>query len=122
MRKIERELITAIANNKEFRNSNTQTRKTRDFDGTNVLEVLLHGNKIAEIRRGSEYDTLVLFWSDSRYYSRTTFSRQNAILKQFVGPGVGVYTKNWEPFLMRRFNLGALDITTVERFSFSLNK
>ena len=121
MRKIEVELITAIANNKQWKNSNTETIKTRDFDGTNVLEVRLHGNKIAEIRRGSSYDTLVLFWSDSRYFSRTTFSRQNAILSQFVGPGVGLFTKDRTPFLQRRFNLGPLDLTQTDRFSFSLN-
>ena len=121
MRKIERLMNQAIYDSRNWKQDNTETRVNRDFDGIRCLEILLHGNKIAELKYGPEYNTLVLFWLDSRYFSRTTFSRQNAILSQFIGPGVGLFHKKGTPFLQRRFNLGPLDLTYQERFSFSIN-
>ena len=121
MRKIERLMNQAIYDSRNWKVDNTETRVKRDFNGTRCLEILLHGNKIAEIKYQPDYKELILFWTDSRYFSRTTFSRQNAILSQFIGPGVGLFHKKGTPYLQFCFNLGPLDLTSQERFSFSIN-
>lgn len=116
MRKIESQMLTAIARRKNFRSNNTEVRVNDD----NTIEVFLHGNKIASFNYMGDGEVMWLYWGSRYHFSRTTFSRQNALLRQFVGGGVGVYTKDWEPYLMRRYGLGPMELSTGDKYSFSV--
>lgn len=74
MRKIESQMIAAIKDNKDWKNSNTSVH----FDSESGVSVVrLHGNKIAEVGD----DSVKLF--DGGWQSNTTKSRLNAILSEF---------------------------------------
>lgn len=44
----------------------------------------------------------------------------NAILSQFVGCGVGVYTRKHQPYLMRRMGMGEKALEVNDRYSFTI--
>ncbi len=92
MRKIERQLITAINTpGSKLNSSNTQVRWS---DDQAVVEVLLHGHIIASINFAKS--TLVL--SACGWETTTTKSRLNAILSDLV-PGARIFANKFEWFI-----------------------
>lgn len=89
MRKIERQMNTAIAEGK----SNWKLDNTRVVTVNEVAHVFLHDNKIAEIGEGF----IVLM--DGGWQSVTTKSRLNAILDGNGLPGERVFQKKHEWFV-----------------------
>ena len=116
MRKIESQMISAIYHAKAWKNSNTHT----EIVG-NTVRVFLHGNLIATLA-SSPADcgrVLVLHWGTSQHFSRTTFSRQNAILRQLVGSEARVFTKAHQPTLAKRFGQ-TMELEVGSSYEFSL--
>ena len=89
MRKIEREMNTAIQRVTNWKSSNTEV--VACVDGVSM--VYLHGNKIAEI--GEDY--MQIF--DGGWQSKTTKSRLNALFSEFCNPGEGVFQKAFQWFV-----------------------
>ena len=89
MRKIERQMNTAIWSKKNWAGSNT-TVITED----DISTVMLHGNHIATYY----HDTKELALFDGGWQSNTTKSRLNALCAEFA-MGFGVFQKNWEWFI-----------------------
>jgi len=79
MRRIEAQMTAAVWNHKDWRSANTEVR----INGPHAM-VFLHGNHIATLNR---IDRALEFYAgpDSRWFSRTTFSRLNALALQFCG-------------------------------------
>ena len=115
MRKIEVQTISAIANRRNFKSANTQVIS----DGINAT-VYLHGHEIAKVYPMGEGTVLELSWLTGQHFSQTTFSRQNALLRQFVGAGVRVFTKSHQPCLEKRYGLGPKELEIGDRYSFSI--
>ena len=94
MRKIEAQAVQALATGRNFKSSNTEVRWT----GPSVAQVFLHGNEIASLVATEAGRVFRLHWGDSRWYSRTTFSRQNALM---LGMGIKarVHTIQHRPML-----------------------
>ena len=90
MRKIERQMNAAIANNSDWKCSNTEVCYDPE---TNESTVYLHGNKIAEV--GDNYIRLF----DGGWQSNTTKSRLNAIMTEHGIPGEGVFQHKFEWFV-----------------------
>ena len=76
MRKIERQMNSAINNRRDWSSSNTRVEYEQ---GNCISRVYLHGNKIA----------------DGGWQSNTTKSRLNALLS---AQGIGVFQKNYNWF------------------------
>ncbi len=95
MRKIETEMVAAVWNHHEWRKANTRV----EIKGPHAM-VFLHGNHIATLNR---FDKCLEFYAgpDSRWFSRTTFSRLNALALQFCGFRP-FYTKRHVPMIKRR--------------------
>ena len=90
MRKIEQQMNAAISNNENWQSGNTSVT----FDPeTNVSQVFLHGNHIADV--GDNFIRLF----DGGWQSNTTKSRLNAILTEHGIAGEGVFQKNYEWFV-----------------------
>jgi len=90
MRKIEREMNSAILNNQDWQKDNTRV----EFDPeTNESTVYLHGNKIAVV--GDDFVQIF----DGGWQSNTTKSRLNAILSEHGIKGEGVYQRNFNWFI-----------------------
>ena len=119
MRKIETEMLSALYNWKNWTNANTSVSIVN-----NTATVTLHGHVIARITSlkncGGKHRNLELCWTTYQHFSRTTFSRMNAILSQFVGSGVGVYTRKHQPYLMRRMGMGEKALEINDRYSFTI--
>ena len=116
MRKIEAEMISAIYHAKTWKNSNTHT----EIEG-NTVRVFLHGNLIATLAP-SPADcgrVLILHWGSDKHFSRTTFSRQNAILRQLVGNEARVFTKAHQPMLAKRFGK-TMELEAGDSYEFSI--
>ena len=88
MRKIEKQIISAIKNNQDLKIANSQV-----ISYTNSSDVYLHGNLIARI--GETW--MELF--DGGYQSNTTKSRLNALLSAFGMEGEYVFQKNFQWFV-----------------------
>jgi hypothetical protein len=88
MRKIERQMIAAIKDSKDFKLANTEV-----ISCSHVSDVFLHGNLIARI--GETW--IELF--DGGYQTATTKSRLNAILSAFGMDGERVFQKNFNWFV-----------------------
>ena len=116
MRKIEVEMISAIYHAKAWKNSNTHT----EIEG-NTVRVFLHGNLIATLSTPApgHCRLLRLHWKSSQHFSRTTFSRQNAILRQLIGNEARVFTKAHQPTLAKRFG-ETVELSTGDSYEFSL--
>ena len=106
MRRIESQMVDRIrqgltvpmAKGKEWKQSNTRVSVYDDPKGEagQMVSVDLHGNRIANITR----EFLILRIGDSRWFSRTTFSRFNSIINSFCdGYTQGVFTKKHVPYL-----------------------
>jgi len=89
MRKIEKQMNSAIWSKKNWAGSNT-TVITED----DISTVMLHGNHIATYY----HDTKELTLFDGGWQSNTTKSRLNALCAEFA-MGFGVFQKNWEWFV-----------------------
>jgi hypothetical protein len=90
MRKIERQMLNAIANNSNWQSANTRV----EFDAdTNESKVYLHGNHIADV--GENYIRIY----DGGWQSNTTKSRLNAIFSECGIAGEGVFQKNYQWFV-----------------------
>ena len=90
MRKIERQMLNAIANNIDWHSANTRV----EFDAdTNESKVYLHGNHIADVA-----DNYIRIY-DGGWQSNTTKSRLNAIFHECGIAGEGVFQKNYQWFV-----------------------
>ena len=98
MRKIERQMIQAIVDDKDWRKDNT---RVENMDG--ISSVYLHGHKIAAYYpKYTEELPDALHINNCGYETNTTKSRLNVLI-DFVCGGVnnGIYQKNWNWFLTR---------------------
>ena len=89
MRKIEKQMASAIANRSNWSQSNTSV----SIDNEGNTFVTLHGNLIASI---SNFGDIKL--SSCGWQTVTTKSRLNAILDTFLS-GIGVFQKQFEWFI-----------------------
>ena len=92
MRKIERQMNTAIRERRNWAGSNTTVMIN---DNNNKAKVYLHGNLIAEV-----CDEFVAIF-DGGWQSITTKSRLNALLDEFR-PHVGIVQRNFDWFIVVR--------------------
>ena len=91
MRKIEQQMNSAVANNKNWQSGNTTVHYNEE-NGESIVR--LHGNKIAVI--GDDF--LQIF--DGGYQSKTTKSRLNALIDRFCnGVTDGVFQKDYQWFI-----------------------
>ena len=88
MRKIERQMNSAIRNGVNFTSSNTAVRHGIEGEA----DVYLHGNHIATVKSNS------IIIKDGGWQSNTTKSRLNALLYEF-SYGMRVFQKNFEWFV-----------------------
>ena len=90
MRKIEKQMIEAIKQDKDWQSGNTKVVNFfNDGDKCVVTSVFLHGNKIAEI----DDNSMTIF--DGGWQSNTTKSRLNALCDEFCISGEGVFQKDF---------------------------
>ena len=88
MRKIEKQIISAIKENKDLKVANSEV-----INYSNVSDVYLHGHLIARI--GETW--MELF--DAGYQTVTTKSRLNALLQAFGMEGEYIFQKNFQWFI-----------------------
>ena len=93
MRKIEKQIISAIKNNQDLKIANSEV-----ISYTNSSDVYLHGNLIARI--GETW--MELF--DGGWQSNTTKSRLNALLSAFGCDGEYIFQKNFQWFIQYNGN------------------
>ena len=88
-------MVAAVWNHREWGKANTRV----EIKGPHAM-VFLHGNHIATLNR---FDQTLEFMSgpDCRWFSRTTFSRLNALALQFCGVRP-FYTKGHVPMISTR--------------------
>ena len=90
MRKIEREMIQAIIDQRDYKKANTEVSQ-----GLNRSDVYLHDHHIASYY----HDSGELLIANAGWKTNTTKSRLNVLI-QFVHGGLsGLYQKNFEWFL-----------------------
>ena len=100
MRKIERDMNTAIRYRRNFSKANTSVRCFKNRDGiTTEMDVFLHGNHIASLDTATNQLTI----KDGGWQSVTTKSRLNALLDEFV-PSMGIFQKDWVWYLSDRLS------------------
>ena len=105
MRKIEKQMNAAIANNKDWQSANTSVQVLENGDSA----VYLHGNHIATV--GENFVQIF----DGGWQSNTTKSRLNAILSEHGIAGEGVFQKDFNWFV--RVYQGNNDFAVVPFFS-----
>jgi len=88
MRKIERLMIAAIRNRRDFKLANTEVVCDNESPES-AVEIYLYGHKIAVL---DDAKSRVIF-SPKGYKTATTKSRLNAILGEFCG--AGIYQSRW---------------------------
>lgn len=91
MKQIEKQMIAAIKAGKSKTIDNTEVR----CNDANSVVVLLHGNMIAEKRKG-EWKFSLAGWN-----TQTTRSRLNALCAEFGADRRGVYTKAGQAYVKR---------------------
>ena len=100
MRKIERDMNTAIRYRRNMSKQNTSVRCFKNRDGiTTEMDVFLHGNHIASLDTATHKLTI----KDGGWQSVTTKSRLNALLDEFV-PSMGIFQKDWVWYLSDRLS------------------
>ena len=97
MRKIERDMNTAIRYRRNMSKQNTMVKCFKTNGVTTDVDVFLHGNHIASLDTATNALTI----KDGGWQSVTTKSRLNALLDEFV-PSMGIFQKNWEWFVSDR--------------------
>ena len=85
MRKIEREMIQAIIDGRNWKKANTEVEAHPS--GNNEMRVFLHGNNIASYKDGN------LYINHCGWKTVTTKSRLNALIKFVLGEMSGIYQK-----------------------------
>ena len=96
MRKIERLMCDAIADERDWQSGNTRvTNFYNDDKQLVVTSVFLHNNLIAEIT-----DNEVTIF-DGGWQSNTTKSRLNALCDRFCIAGEGVFQKNFDWYVCK---------------------
>lgn len=93
MRKIEREMVQAIIERRNWRKANTEVRVLEQNGGKGAL-VLLHGNPIAQYDCDGKMAVRHAGWRTS-----TTKSRLNAFLRHLGRAGYGVHQCAYSWFL-----------------------
>ena len=91
MRVIERQMIQAIIERKNFKKANTEVIKDGDF-----MYIYLHDNLIAKYGLNDNWGQL--FISHCNWLTNTTKSRLNALISFVDGLGV-IYQKNFRWYL-----------------------
>ena len=91
MRVIERQMIQAIIERKNFKKANTEVIKDGDF-----MYIYLHDNLIAKYGLNDKWGQL--FISHCNWLTNTTKSRLNALISFVDGLGV-IYQKNFRWYL-----------------------
>ena len=100
MRKIERDMNTAIRYRRNMSKQNTSVKCFKNRDGiTTEMDVFLHGNHIASLDTATNALTI----KDGGWQSVTTKSRLNALLDEFV-PSMGIFQKDWVWYLSDRLS------------------
>ena len=100
MRKIERDMNTAIRYRRNMSKQNTSVKCFKNRDGiTTEMDVFLHGNHIASLDTATHKLTI----KDGGWQSVTTKSRLNALLDEFV-PSAGIFQKDWVWYLSDRLS------------------
>lgn len=92
MRQIERQMLSAIHNRKDWKCDNTQVQVTYFAHGARMIDrisVFLHGNHIAQIEPNS------VAVNACGWKTTTTKSRLNAILREFCNAGIYQKNKQW---------------------------
>ena len=107
MRVIERQMIQAIIERKNFKKANTEVIKDDDF-----MYIYLHNNLIAKYGINDNWGQL--FISHCNWLSNTTKSRLNALITFVDGLG-GIYQKNFKWYLNSKKH-NDLDITDNSNF------
>tara|TARA_X000001036_G_scaffold250051_1_gene232934 strand:+ start:255 stop:596 length:342 start_codon:yes stop_codon:yes gene_type:complete len=93
MRKIEREMIQAIIDQRNWSSSNTTVKYDKD---SGLSQVFLHGHNIAEYGHGD----MSLAVNNCGYETNTTKSRLNSLINHvFGGIKYGIFQKNWNWFV-----------------------
>tara|TARA_B100000902_G_scaffold52498_1_gene59232 strand:- start:35338 stop:35691 length:354 start_codon:yes stop_codon:yes gene_type:complete len=110
MRKIEKQMNTAIRNCENFSSSNTRVIYSPI---RNSSEVYLHGNLIAIVSNG------VLQMFDGGWQSNTTKSRLNALCDEFCQIGEGVFQKDFTWYVRRLVSQSVITgkVFNVDNFS-----
>ena len=98
MRKIEKQMCSAIHHNQNWKSGNTSVHFSEEY-GTST--VYLHDNLIAIV---SDTDVEIF---DGGWQSNTTKSRLNALCTEFCVSGEGVFQKDFKWFV-RKF-VGAIN-------------
>ena len=94
MRKIEREMIQAIIDGRNWKKANTEVEAHPS--GNNEMRVFLHGNNIASYYDGN------LYVNHCGWQTVTTKSRLNSLINFVVDPTKnGIYQKNYKWFITR---------------------
>ena len=96
MRKIEREMIQAIIDGRNWKKANTEVEAHPS--GNNEMRVFLHGNNIASYKDGT------LYINHCGWKTVTTKSRLNALISFVQGGLSGIYQKNFEWYMKRVSN------------------
>ena len=107
MRVIERQMIQAIIERKNFKKANTEVIKDGDF-----MYIYLHDNLIAKYGLNDNWGQL--FISHCNWLTNTTKSRLNALISFLTGSH-GIYQKNFRWYLVTP-NQYDLDITDNSSF------
>ena len=95
MRKIELQMIDAIHRGVSWRLSNTEVVRECHPERGWLTKVELHGNLIATFsERGLE-----LHFGTWQHFSRTTFSRLNALTREFLNSDGYVYQRKNTPYI-----------------------
>ena len=105
MRKLENQMVTAIATKKNWSKENTTVSYNPDTDSSFVM---LYGNLIAEVQLSQPRPVIRLY--DGNHQSVTTKSRLNAILETFGLENERVFAKNFDWRVMIRAQFGEYDI------------
>tara|TARA_B100000614_G_C14248929_1_gene369950 strand:- start:112 stop:447 length:336 start_codon:yes stop_codon:yes gene_type:complete len=108
MKVIERQMIQAIIEKRNFKKANTEVIKDNDF-----MYIYLHGNLIAKYGLNDNWGQL--FVSHCNWLSNTTKSRLNVLIKHVVGGIYGIHQKNFRWYLNTKFHQN-LDITDNSSF------
>ena len=107
MRVIERQMIQAIIERRNFKKANTEVIKDNDF-----MYIYLHNNLIAKYGINDKWGQLFISHCDWR--TNTTKSRLNALISFVDGLG-RIYQKNFKWFLDTKKH-NDLDITYNSNF------
>ena len=97
MRKIERQMLQALVEVKDWSKDNTRVETNGYYS-----DVYLHGHRIAVFYPSTEFRSMQLHINNCGYETNTTKSRLNALIKFVVGPARnGIFQSNWNWYLVR---------------------